>query len=254
MEQNMSISSQYLEELSRRYKRQMEEMQGQFNVTIRALNRTSQIAYERDLYHQKHIEILESKLETLTDLVSKIAKEKENVLSKVVEHHLILLMVEIFILCLTFFICLRSRKQTLPVSPEGGYSGTPVTVSRNMNGHVVRSADKDASEGARANGNHTSVLFASAETSPKKLVPCRFSSVTCNADAKEECEEFEPKRRRLSSEMDFAGKESSTFFQYRAATVVAFFYKFCSFLNFFSKKCSLNYPFTCNFLFKFKKK
>lgn len=38
LEHNLSINSQYLEELSRKYKHQMEEMQVQFNAAIPSLN------------------------------------------------------------------------------------------------------------------------------------------------------------------------------------------------------------------------
>lgn len=47
LELNMSLSGQYLEELSRRYRKQMEEMQRAFNKTISALNDTARKAYER---------------------------------------------------------------------------------------------------------------------------------------------------------------------------------------------------------------
>ena len=128
----MSISSQYLEELSRRYKRQMEEMQEQFNVTIHALNRTSQIAYERDLQHLKHIEILETKLLELTNTVSKLADQQDNLLSKVVEHHLILFFVEIAVLLIVFLTCARSKlgshQRGIPVIQANGFvkMDTPV--------------------------------------------------------------------------------------------------------------------------------
>lgn len=47
LEVNLSLSSQYLEELSLRYRKQMEEMQKAFNITISKLNDTNIRAAER---------------------------------------------------------------------------------------------------------------------------------------------------------------------------------------------------------------
>jgi uncharacterized coiled-coil protein SlyX len=47
LEVNLSLSSQYLEELSLRYRKQMEEMQRAFNITISKLNDTASRAAER---------------------------------------------------------------------------------------------------------------------------------------------------------------------------------------------------------------
>jgi len=47
LEVNLSLSSQYLEELSLRYRKQMEEMQRAFNITINKLNDTASRAAEK---------------------------------------------------------------------------------------------------------------------------------------------------------------------------------------------------------------
>nr|XP_045609726.1 uncharacterized protein LOC123765258 isoform X2 [Procambarus clarkii]XP_045609727.1 uncharacterized protein LOC123765258 isoform X2 [Procambarus clarkii] len=107
LEYNMSISSQYLEELSRRYKRQMEEMQKQFNLTIAALNATSWQAYQRDQQHQKDIETLENQLATVGNILKKLVDEQANLAHTVVEQHLLLMVVEVFVLCVVFFLCSR---------------------------------------------------------------------------------------------------------------------------------------------------
>ena len=50
LEVNLSLSSQYLEELSLRYRKQMEEMQRAFNITISKLNDTNIRAAERVMF------------------------------------------------------------------------------------------------------------------------------------------------------------------------------------------------------------
>ncbi|XP_071529628.1 SUN domain-containing ossification factor [Panulirus ornatus] len=107
LEYNMSISSQYLEELSRRYKRQMEEMQRQFNLTIAALNATSRQAYERDQHHQRDIEKLEEQLVSVSNILDKLVEERETLAHTVVEQHLLLMVVEVLVLCVVFAICNR---------------------------------------------------------------------------------------------------------------------------------------------------
>lgn len=105
----MSISSQYLEELSRRYKRQMEEMQKQFNLTIAALNATSRQAYERDQEHQRDIKSLEEQLGNVSNILEKLVEERETLAHTVVEQHLLLMVVEVVVLCVVFTICHRRR-------------------------------------------------------------------------------------------------------------------------------------------------
>lgn len=65
----MSLSSQYLEELSRRYKKQMEEMQKLFDKTLNALNAESKKKDE----HNKRIE---RELEELKEIVNTLLIEK----------------------------------------------------------------------------------------------------------------------------------------------------------------------------------
>lgn len=103
----MSISSQYLEELSRRYKRQMEEMQRQFNLTIAVLNDTSRQAYDRDQDHQKDIEALEQQLANVSSLLQKLVEERESLANTVVEQHLLLMVVEVVVLCVVFILCTK---------------------------------------------------------------------------------------------------------------------------------------------------
>ncbi|XP_042221580.1 uncharacterized protein LOC121866057 isoform X3 [Homarus americanus] len=107
LEYNMSISSQYLEELSRRYKHQMEEMQKQFNLTIAALNATSWQAYQRDQQHQTDIETLEGQLAKVSEILQKLVEERENLAHTVVEQHLLLMVVEVVVLCIVFTLCTR---------------------------------------------------------------------------------------------------------------------------------------------------
>ncbi|XP_045130577.1 SUN domain-containing ossification factor-like isoform X2 [Portunus trituberculatus] len=127
LEYNMSISSQYLEELSRRYKSQMEEMQRQFNLTIAALNATSRQAFERDQHHQRDIEMLEEQLASVTAILRKLVEERESLAHTVVEQHLLLMVVEVVVLCVVFVLCYKrtTRHRLLELEGQERRAQTP---------------------------------------------------------------------------------------------------------------------------------
>lgn len=191
LESNMSISSQYLEELSRRYKRQMEELQRQFNITILALNKTSQTAYERDLYHQKKLESLESQLEALTKAVSTLVEEKENLPTQVVEQHIILLFVELVVMFLAFTFCMRRRREEA----------------------LPRATAHTDAEGKIGSGTGSEeCLFVQAEADAQgRETPsfCRRRSV----DSIRSESEAKPKERRLSGHLDVTGMSFESCFK-----------------------------------------
>ncbi|XP_062989276.1 SUN domain-containing ossification factor isoform X2 [Elgaria multicarinata webbii] len=73
LEVNMSLSSRYLEELSQRYRKQMEEMQKAFNTTIIKLQNTSRIAEQQDLKQTEAIQLLQAQLTNVTQLLSNLS-------------------------------------------------------------------------------------------------------------------------------------------------------------------------------------
>ncbi|XP_002934197.3 SUN domain-containing ossification factor isoform X2 [Xenopus tropicalis] len=73
LEVNMSLSSRYLEELSQRYRKQMEEMQKAFNKTILKLQNTSKIAEEQDQRQTDAIQLLQAQLLNMSQLVSNLS-------------------------------------------------------------------------------------------------------------------------------------------------------------------------------------
>ena len=68
LELNLSLSSQYLEELSQRYRRQMEEMQRNFNQTVFRLNESARLAAEKDNRQQTLLDRLSARIEQLENL------------------------------------------------------------------------------------------------------------------------------------------------------------------------------------------
>ncbi|CAG2112105.1 unnamed protein product [Medioppia subpectinata] len=97
LEVNLSLSSQYLEQLSQRYRKQMEEMQKAFNITISKLNDTNIRAAERDLKQQESIAALETKLNTLSAEMAALIRDREDLNWHYIEVHIALMMVEVII-------------------------------------------------------------------------------------------------------------------------------------------------------------
>ncbi|XP_015263287.1 PREDICTED: SUN domain-containing ossification factor [Gekko japonicus] len=73
LEVNMSLSSRYLEELSQRYRKQMDEMQKAFNKTIIKLQNTSRLAEQQDLKQTEAIQLLQAQLTNMTQLVANLS-------------------------------------------------------------------------------------------------------------------------------------------------------------------------------------
>lgn len=74
----MSLSGQYLEELSRRYKRQVEEMQRAFNRTLVAVAEESRKGEEREQKRVEEMVALQKQLATLTFAVEMLLSERDS--------------------------------------------------------------------------------------------------------------------------------------------------------------------------------
>jgi seryl-tRNA synthetase len=74
----MSLSGQYLEELSRRYKKQVEEMQRAVNRTLAAVAEESRKGEEREQKHIERTAALQKQLATLTVTLEVLLSERES--------------------------------------------------------------------------------------------------------------------------------------------------------------------------------
>ncbi|XP_041659117.1 SUN domain-containing ossification factor-like isoform X2 [Cheilinus undulatus] len=92
LEMNMSLSGRYLEQLSQRYRKQMEEMQKAFNKTIIKLQNTSRIAEEQDQRQTESIQMLQAQLENVTQLVLNLSVRVSQLQSEVSDNQYYLLL------------------------------------------------------------------------------------------------------------------------------------------------------------------
>lgn len=73
----MSLSTQYLEELSRRYKKQVEEMQRAFNKTLAAIGESEKKGQERELKQAEEMEALRNQVVVLSNAITVLLQERE---------------------------------------------------------------------------------------------------------------------------------------------------------------------------------
>ncbi|XP_036939910.1 SUN domain-containing ossification factor-like isoform X1 [Acanthopagrus latus] len=119
LEMNMSLSGRYLEQLSQRYRKQMEEMQKAFNKTIIKLQNTSRIAEEQDQRQTESIHLLQGQLENVTQLVLNLSVTVSQLQIEVSDRQNYLLLSLVLCLCLGLVLCANyCRITTIPPATE----------------------------------------------------------------------------------------------------------------------------------------
>ncbi|XP_046737369.1 SUN domain-containing ossification factor isoform X2 [Diprion similis] len=110
LERNMSLSGQYLEELSKRYKKQVEEMQRSLERAIAAMGEESRRAEERETKRQGEITDLKEQVSTLTRSLSTLLSDRDSWRSKfsMIGQHVVLICVEIVIVLMVLSYCRRT--------------------------------------------------------------------------------------------------------------------------------------------------
>ncbi|GBP46834.1 SUN domain-containing ossification factor [Eumeta japonica] len=78
LERNMSLSGQYLEELSRRYKKQVEEMQKSFEKTVVQMNEERRRSGERENRYIEQLSLLKQQLDDLSTSVNALLEERDS--------------------------------------------------------------------------------------------------------------------------------------------------------------------------------
>ncbi|XP_062437717.1 SUN domain-containing ossification factor isoform X2 [Rhea pennata] len=112
LEVNMSLSSRYLEELSQRYRKQMEEMQKAFNKTIIKLQNTSRIAEEQDQRQTDSIQLLQAQLTNMTQLVSNLSTTVAELKREVSDRQTYLVISLVLCVILGLVLCVQRCRST----------------------------------------------------------------------------------------------------------------------------------------------
>lgn len=120
LEVNMSLSGRYLEELSQRYRKQMEEMQKAFNKTIIKLQNTSRIAEEQDQRQTESIQLLQAQLTNMTQLVSNLSATVAELKREVSDRQSYLITCLVLCVVLGLMLCMQRCRNTSQF--DGDYS------------------------------------------------------------------------------------------------------------------------------------
>lgn len=110
LERNMSLSGQYLEELSRRYKKQVEEMQRSLERAIAAMTEESRKGEERDLKRLEEIATLRDEIAVLTKLVESILQDQDSWRGRLsaIGQHALFICLEVFVVIIVLSYCRRA--------------------------------------------------------------------------------------------------------------------------------------------------
>nr|XP_050847222.1 SUN domain-containing ossification factor isoform X2 [Vespula vulgaris] len=110
LERNMSLSGQYLEELSRRYKKQVEEMQRSLERAITAMSEESRKGEERDLKRLDEIAALREEIAVLSKSVESILHDRDSWRGRfsAIGQHALLICLEVFVVILILSYCRRA--------------------------------------------------------------------------------------------------------------------------------------------------
>ncbi|XP_057714354.1 SUN domain-containing ossification factor-like isoform X1 [Corythoichthys intestinalis] len=115
LEMNMSLSGRYLEQLSQRYRKQMEEMQTAFNKTIIKLQNTSRIAEQQDQQQTESIHLLQGQLQNVTLMVLNLSAQVSQLQNEVSDKHNYLLLC--LLLILGFGLSLFANRCCISITP-----------------------------------------------------------------------------------------------------------------------------------------
>lgn len=104
LEINMSLSSTYLEELSRRYRMQLELISKTLNLTIQKVEERSKLEEEKDRRREKEILLIRMQLANLTRDVSTFIRDKNSwgPQASSFSQHLFFISIEIFLIWMVF--------------------------------------------------------------------------------------------------------------------------------------------------------
>ncbi|XP_049573311.1 SUN domain-containing ossification factor isoform X1 [Syngnathus scovelli] len=129
LEMNMSLSGRYLEELSQRYRKQMEEMQRAFNKTVIKLQNTSRMAEEQDQKQQDSIQVLQSQLENITKLMLNLTATVRQLQKEVSDRQSYLVASLAVCVSLGLLLCLQCCRSSCAAPRPDTASATTTTVA-----------------------------------------------------------------------------------------------------------------------------
>lgn len=112
LERNMSLSGQYLEELSRRYKKQVEEMQKTFEKTLQQMSEERRRSNEREQKYIEQMSTMQEQMGHMTIAMKTLIEDRDSWFGTMTFFKFIVF--QILIVAATFYY-LNKRRKTEPV-------------------------------------------------------------------------------------------------------------------------------------------
>ncbi|XP_015114933.1 SUN domain-containing ossification factor [Diachasma alloeum] len=225
LERNMSLSGQYLEELSRRYKKQVEEMQRSLERATAAMGEESRKGEERESRRLEEITALREEVTSLSESLETLLYDHNSWRSKLSTfgQHIIFIFVELVVLVIIISYCRRStdlddefpskvsvkevtRRKSAesmsPNSPKAAKKRRPSEIASKITGTYRELMIDDRAESRKERKKkrkrdslmRLTTSFDSRRDNPKAILPSRrSSSIDCGSYSK--VEELQGRRR-----------------------------------------------------------
>ncbi|CAG2239812.1 SUN domain-containing protein 2,SUN domain-containing ossification factor [Mytilus edulis] len=115
LEMNVSLSSRFLEEMSQKFKKQTEDMikQHVFNKTVGEITNVTKAIEIQSLIQKQKIDVLETTVQNLTELVIRFTENMEN-LNQQVQDREFRYIVTVIILCVIVLILMKKKSTKVP--------------------------------------------------------------------------------------------------------------------------------------------
>jgi hypothetical protein len=111
LERNMSLSSQYLEELSRRYKKQVEEMQRSLERAMNVMSEETRKGEEREYKRLEEVTILHNQIDSLGKILDDLIYERNSwhISFSSLMQHTLFVFINVVLVILILSYCRRSE-------------------------------------------------------------------------------------------------------------------------------------------------
>ncbi|XP_029038386.2 SUN domain-containing ossification factor isoform X1 [Osmia bicornis bicornis] len=204
LERNMSLSGQYLEELSRRYKKQVEEMQRSLERTVSAMNEETRKREERESKRAEEIAILREELADLSNSMKNLLYDRDSWRGKLlmISQHILLMCSEVFVIYLFVLYCRKSNKRSQMKENQLAQKD-PVRrkSAENFSSHTRKTKKRRPSEiASHISGTYRELMIndKSQETKKEKKKKRKKGTVISNRQTNTEAERSMTTRRKTS--------------------------------------------------------
>ncbi|CAC5401545.1 SUN domain-containing protein 2,Uncharacterized protein slp1 [Mytilus coruscus] len=143
LEMNVSLSSRFLEEMSQKFKKQTEDMikQHVFNKTVGEITNVTKAIEIQSLIQKQKIDVLETTVQNLTELVIRFTEKMENLNQQVQDREFRYIMT-VIVLCVIVLILMKTKSTKVPQEIQEMGTTTNFKHIRRRNSFSGRDHDK----------------------------------------------------------------------------------------------------------------